>query len=291
MVDLFPNRSLDMAINTADFRYIQALVRDRIAIDLSDDKAYLVESRLAPLAKAQGGHLGDLVQHLRLNPLSPVHQQVVEAMVTTETLFFRDSHPFTALQTHILPTLIKKRQTQRCLNIWCAACSSGQEPYSLNILLKEHFPQLQTWTINIVASDVSANILNRARQGHYSQHEIERGMPPALRKKYFCPIPKTAGKTWEVNDDIRQGVDFCQFNLADPWPYLPKMDIILLRNVLIYFDTATKKSILASMRKQLQPDGYLLLGAGETTINLDMAFEPVQMNQAICYRLRDPTPN
>ena len=283
----FPQQSIDRALSGADFDYIRKIVRDRAAISLSDDKTYLVESRLAPLAK-QMGHpsLKAFIQTLRMAPSTTLNQKIVEAMVTTETLFFRDDHPFVALQTKVLPQLIQQKQTAQCLNIWCAGCSSGQEPYSIAILLKEHFPVLNTWTINLLASDISNTILSRARAGRYSQHEMERGMPPALLNKYFCPLPKTAGKIWELRDEIRQKVDFRQFSLTDAWPYFPTMDIILLRNVLIYFETTTKQSILANIRKQLQPNGYLLLGAGETTINLDMAFEPIQINRAMYYRLR-----
>lgn len=277
----------EIPITAADFAYIRKLVRDRTALDLADDKTYLVESRLTPLARQLGlDNLGDLVRHLRTTVSPDLHQQVAEAMVTTETLFFRDQHPFTALQHQVLPKLIQARQTERCLNIWCAACSSGQEPYSLSILLQEHFPQLQTWTINLLASDISGDILTRAQTAHYSQHEVDRGMSPALRRKYFHRTQATTGKIWALNPEILEMVEFQQFSLAQPWPYLPPMDLILLRNVLIYFDTPTKQSILAKVRQQLRPDGYLLLGAGETTLTIDQAFEPLQMARAVFYQLR-----
>ena len=277
----------EISISPADFDYIRRLVRDRTALVLTDDKAYLVESRLTPLARRLDiESVGNLIRQLRTTASSPLHQQVAEAMVTTETLFFRDRHPFTALQQQVLPELIQARQTERCLNIWCAACSSGQEPYSLAILLQEHFPELQSWTVNLLASDIASDILSRAQTAHYSQHEVERGLSPALLTKYFHRIEANGGKKWALNPEILQMVKFQQFSLADLWPPLPAMDLILLRNVLIYFDTATKQSVLAQVRQQLRPDGYLLLGAGETTITLDKGFEPISIDRAVFYQLR-----
>ncbi|NET36273.1 MAG: protein-glutamate O-methyltransferase CheR [Cyanothece sp. SIO1E1] len=272
-----------MLINRADFEYIRQLVRDRTALVLSEDKSYLVASRLAPLMQEAGvGSLQELVVKLRTKPFTLLHQRVIEAMVTTETLFFRDAHPFEAMQKFILPELLQRRQTERSLNIWCAACSSGQEPYSVAMLLREHFPQLIGWQVRLIAGDISRAMIGRAQAGCYSQHEVNRGVPTTLLQKYF----QLQGKTWQLNSDIRQMVEFHQFNLNEAWPTLPMMDIILMRNVLIYFDIATKQSILARLRRLLRPDGYLFLGGGETTINLDDAFEPVQFNKAVCYQLR-----
>ena len=271
-----------MPISDVDFQYIRQLVRTRTSVSLTDDKAYLVESRLTSLAQQVGlNSVSQLIQKLRIQPFDDLHLQVIESMMTTETWFFRDAYPFEAVREQILPELIKKRQGQRSLNIWCAASSSGQEPYSIAILLKEHFPQLSSWTISLIASDISHKMLDKARQGNYSQHEMSRGLSPYLREKYF----RLQGNEWQLNSEIRQMIAFRQFNLIESWSPMPLMDIIFLRNVLIYFDVEMKQSILAKVRKLLKPDGYLFLGGGETTINLDRAFKTVRFNKAICYQL------
>ena len=273
-----------MPIDNADFEYIRKLVRDRTGVALAEDKTYLVESRLTPLAQETGAiSVGELVAQLRTKSFNCLHEQVVEAMMTTETFFFRDAHPFEALKQFVLPELIKQRQVERALNIWCAACSSGQEPYSIAILLRENFPQLATWTVSLIASDISSKMLSFARAGRYNQHEISRGLTQALREKYFHP----QGKEWQIEENIRRMVQFRQFNLAETWSRMPPIDIIFLRNVLIYFDVEMKQAILANVRRLLRPDGYLFLGGGETTLNLDDAFETVQFNKAVCYRLRN----
>ncbi|MBX2862918.1 MAG: protein-glutamate O-methyltransferase CheR [Leptolyngbyaceae cyanobacterium MAG.088] len=273
-----------MAINQMDFDYIRKLVRDRTALVLSDDKQYLIEFRLSPVLKDIGMRsMQDLVTHLRISKSSHLQQRVIEALVTTETLFFRDNHPFAALRQSILPQLIRQRQSDRKLHIWCAACSSGQEPYSIAMLIREHFPELASWQLRLMASDISNQMLERAKTGYYSQHEVNRGVPKPLLDRYF----QTQGKGWQLSQQIRQMVDFQQLNLAAPWPQtLPVMDMIFMRNVLIYFDAVTKKAILKKVRQSLRADGYLFLGGGETTLNLDAAFEPVQIDNVVCFRLR-----
>ena len=271
-----------MSINDVDFQYIRQLVRTHTSVSLTEDKAYLVESRLKSLAqKVSLNSVSQLIQKLRIQSFNDLHLQVIESMMTTETWFFRDTYPFEAVRERILPELINKRQNQRSLNIWCAASSSGQEPYSIAILLKEHFPQLASWTISLIASDISHKMLEKARQGNYSQHEMSRGLSPDLREKYFQP----QGKEWQLTTEIRQMIAFRQFNLIDSWSSMPLMDIIFLRNVLIYFDVEMKQSILAKVKQLLKPDGYLFLGGGETTINLDRAFKTVRFNKAIYYQL------
>ena len=272
-----------MSINDVDFQYIRQLVRTKTSVSLAEDKAYLVESRLASLARNMGvSSVSNLVKKLRVQPFSGLHLQVIESMMTTETWFFRDAYPFEAVQNEIIPELIAKRHNQRNLNIWCAACSSGQEPYSMAMLLREHFPQLASWTISLIGSDISSKMLDKARQGNYNQHEVSRGLPPDLLEKYF----QFQGKDWQLVTEILQMVEFRQFNLIDSWLPMPPMDIIFLRNILIYFDVDMKQTILAKVRQLLKPDGYLFLGGGETTINLDPAFKPVKFNKAICYKLR-----
>ena len=267
---------------SADFDYIRQFVKEQAAVVLSDDKTYLVESRLAPILAQTGfKSLRQLVAHLRLESSKGLQQQVIEALVTTETLFFRDLYPFTALRTDIIPTLMAKRYSSRCLRLWSAGCSSGQEPYSLAMLLREHFPMLANWDVQILATDISHEMLERAQLGHYTQHEVDRGVPPELKQRYF----QRQGNRWVISKAIREQVTFQQLNLATPWPTLPPVDILYLRNVLIYFSVPTKQAILARVKRCLRPDGYLFLGGGETTVMLDNAFKPVQYDKAICYQL------
>ncbi len=203
-------------------------------------------------------------------------------MLETETSFFRDTHPFEALQTFVLPLLLKKRSGNRTLNLWCAACSSGQEPYSIALLLHQYFPVFTGPTVHFLASDISPEMLSRARFGRYSQHEVSRGLPPALLRRYF----QQQDSEWQIQEDIRRTIDFRQIDLAGEWPPLPAMDIIFMRNVLIYFDIPTRKAILTKVGQVLSPDGYLFLGAGETAVALDDIFKPVRLDKTVCYKLR-----
>ena len=272
-----------MTLSAAEFNYVRRLVLEQSAIVLEDDKGYLVESRLLPLARREGfASLDQFVGRLQSEHFNGLHRQVVEAMTTNETSFFRDFHPFEALRKSVLPDLIAKRTLTRELAIWCAACSTGQEPYSLAMLLREHFPSLATWKVRITATDLSTEILARAREGRYSQLEVNRGLPAPFLVKYF----QKQGCDWYLRDDVRRTVEYQTLNLASPWPFLYPADIIMLRNVLIYFGMETKKEILAKVRKVLKPDGYLFLGGAETTFNLDEAFERVQFERATYYRIR-----
>ncbi|MCC8987351.1 MAG: protein-glutamate O-methyltransferase CheR [Candidatus Contendobacter sp.] len=271
------------ALNLNDINYIRELVRRHSAIVLEPDKAYLIETRLAPLAQQTGfASLQELIAALRNNTVQGLLGRVVEAITTHETSFFRDLHPFETLRTQVLPDLITRRQPGQTLTMWCAACSSGQEPFSVAMLLHEHFPTLVRGRLRIIATDLSNTILARAREGLYSQIEINRGLPAALLTKYF----DKQGLRWRLKPDIRRMVEFQQGNLAEPWPSLPPMDIVFMRNVLIYFGLETKKSILGRIRGILKPDGYLFLGTSETTLNLDAAFEPIPMGKTLCYKLR-----
>ena len=272
-----------MDINKDDFDYIRDLVRRSSAIALEEGKEYLVEARLMPVANEEGiGSIEDLVAKLRVHPQNELHNKVVEAMTTNETSWFRDIQPFETLKNFVLPELLKKREAERSLNIWCAACSSGQEPYSIAMLFREHFPELARWRVRFVASDISSEMLARAREGCYSQIEVNRGLPAPLLVKYF----QKNGLKWQIKGDIIKMVEFQQINLATSWPVLPTMDVIFMRNVLIYFDTKTKKAILGKVRQVLKPDGYLFLGGAETTINIDSSFEKVRMENVTCYVLR-----
>lgn len=273
-----------MGISSSDFDYLRQLVREHSGVALDKDKEYLAELHLTELAESAGfNSIASFVKHLQNNQYCGTHEQAVEALVTYETLFFRDRHPYEALKDFVLPELIEQRAKKRYLNIWSAACSSGQEPYSIAILIREHFPLLANWKVQLIASDFSSKIIARARNGRYNQLEIKRGLPETLRRKYF----QQHNNEWQIEENIRSRVEFRSFNLLQSWASLPTMDIIFLRNVLIYFDTETKKAILAKVRQLLSNDGYLFLGGGETTINLDDSFKRVQFNKSVCYKLQN----
>jgi chemotaxis protein methyltransferase CheR len=274
-----------MPIYSPNFEYIRELICNRSGNAFNMDKEYLIESRLDSIARQEGfASVHEMITKLRTQPWNnQLHPKVVEAMLTTETSFFRDIPFFEALRKSVLPNLLEKRSTEKKLNLWCAACSSGQEPYSIAILLREHFPALASWTLTLIASDLSTEMLARAQEGRYSQFEVSRGLPTALLIKYY----HQQGATWQIKEEIRRMVEFRQINLIAAWSSLPNMDIIFMRNVLIYFDTKTRKAILGKVRRSLKLDGYLFLGSAETTTNLDDIFENIQIDKTMVYRLRN----
>lgn len=272
-----------MGISSVDFDYLRQLMRQQTSIVLDAGKEYIAESRLAQLVYKEGfSSVQDLVQQLRSNSFSTLHRRVVNAMMNNETWFFRDLLPFEALRKRVLPDLTSVRGTERTIQIWSAACSVGQEPYSIAMMIRENFPELRTWNIRIMATDVSTSALERAAAGRYSQLEVNRGLPIHLLMRYFS----RDGVEWVLSDEIRQMVEFKQMNLAEAWPMLPTMDVVMLRNVLIYFDVPIKKEILGRLRRQLRPDGYMFLGSAETTLNLDENFDRVQYETTAFYRPR-----
>ena len=270
-------------IATVDYEYIQQLVRERSGIVLEEDKQYLVDARLTPLLRQEKlSSIQDLVVQLRAKSYNGLHQSVIEAMTTNETLFFRDAHPFEALKSKVFPDLLEARGTIKQITIWCAASSSGQEPYSIAMLAKEFFALHPGWSMRIIATDLSRDILARAKQARYSQLEVNRGLPATYMVKYF----KKEGMEWQLNQEIRNMVEFREMNLTAPWPAMPTIEIIFLRNVLIYFDVEMKKSILAKARGLMSSDSYLFLGGAETTLYLDNRFEQLYYGKAPCCRLR-----
>lgn len=272
-----------MTIDDLDFNYVRQLVRDRAAIVLEEGKQYLVDNRLSMLARREGlASAHEVIDRLRAAPGGPLQRKVIEAMTTTETLFFRDGKPYEALRNTIIPELQRLRAGERKVQIWSCACSSGQEPYSIGMLLREHFPALAGWDVRLVATDLSTEMLARSRAGRYSDLEVARGLPGGYLSKYFDKI----GTEWQIRNDLRKMVEFRQLNLAGPWGVMPPVDLILLRNVLIYFDLETKRQILAKVRKALRPGGFLMLGTAETTMNIDDRFELVRSDGTSYYRMR-----
>lgn len=267
----------------SQLNYLRTMVHRRAAIVIEPSKDYLIEARLAPVARDAGFEsIGDLIGDLRAPPTPrtiSLEKRVIEAMTTNETFFFRDVHPFVALENAVIPELVRKR-TSRQLTIWSAACSTGQEPYSIAILLHDRFPELQTWTVRIVATDLAESILEYARRGRYRQVEVNRGLPLPLLTKYF----DRDGSEFCLQQRIRQRVTFQVLNLIERWPTMPQLDVVFLRNVLIYFDVETKRSILKRVKQAMAPGGFLFLGGAETTLNLDDSFERVQEGNAVFYR-------
>ena len=253
-----------------DYEYLRKLLKERSGLDLSADKQYLVESRLLPLARKAGlPGLPELVQKIR-GGAEPLTTEVVEAMTTNETFFFRDKVPFDHLKATVLPDLLQARAGRRSLRIWSAACSTGQEPYSIAMCLKEFGTALAGWRVEIVATDLSQAVLEKSKAGLFSQFEVQRGLPIQLLVKHFAQV----GEFWQLNSDIRAMVQFKQLNLLGDFSHLGAFDVIFCRNVLIYFDQETKTNVFGRLARRIEPEGYLMLGAAETVVGLTDAFKP-----------------
>lgn len=271
----------DTSLSAANFTFVARLLRDECGLILEPGKEYLVKSRLAPVAQRhETGSLDGLIDRLRGVRVNGLVAEVVEAMLITETSFFRDVHPFETLREAVLPDLLRLRAASRQLNIWCAASASGQEPYSIAILLREHFPELINWRINFLATDISSDMLARSQQGWYSELEVNRGLTPPLLAKWF----RQESSRWYIDERLRSTVTFSRLNLIQPWPAMPQWDLVLLRNVMIYFDNEMKRMILDRLARALAPEGYLLLGGAETTLNLNDSFIRDEALKAGFYR-------
>lgn len=271
-----------MPLAALDVDFLRDVVSRRSGNVLSKEQGYLMESRLSPVAQKCGlKDVEALVAELRRSQNAALLDRVSEAMTINETSFFRDGHPFEALREHILPTLIKARQATKQLSIWCAASSSGQEPYSLAILLREHFSQqLANWNVRIVATDLSDEILAKAKLGRYTQFEVGRGLPAKLLVTHFT----RQGTEWVLNEDVRRLIEFRKLNLTQPWPYMGPCDIVFIRNVLIYFDQKTKQEILNKTLRLLRPDGYLFVGGSETVLNMNLPLTRENVGPSTVYR-------
>jgi chemotaxis protein methyltransferase CheR len=272
-----------MILGGAGFAFLRELLRESTSIHLLDDQRYLVEGRLSPLAVAEGlKTLDGLVDRIRGPDSGELRRRVVEALLTNETSFFRDEHPWEALRTTLLPELFRGRATDGRVDIWCAACSSGQEPYSLVLLIREYLAQASRHLrISVRATDISQTMLDRARLGQFNHTETARGLPVRLRDKYF----RRAGDRWEIDASLRQAVSFERLNLAGRWPADPKLDLVLLRNVLIYFSTPARARILSRLAKAIAPGGYLMLGSSEVSVVDDsLGFERVVVGRTTLHR-------
>lgn len=261
----------------SDFDFISQMVRERSGLVLTPDKTYLVESRLGPIARREGiASLEDLVSNLRLSGNQKLIDTVVDAMTTNETFFFRDKTPFDILQNVVLPELIAKKRGMP-IKIWCAAASTGQEPYSIAMVIDQMGHKMGGSQVEIVGTDISERCLEKAKAGIYTQFEVQRGLPVQQLMKYF----RKEGENWKIADNIRQAVRYRHMNLLDDFRTLGRYDIVFCRNVLIYFDTPTKKRVLDRMAQQMDNPGYLLMGAAETVLGVTDAFKPVQNSRGL----------
>jgi chemotaxis protein methyltransferase CheR len=257
-------------VTPPDYEYLRKVLKDRSGLDLSADKQYLIESRLLPLSRKSGlSGISELVQKMK-GGSADITTQVVEAMTTNETFFFRDKLPFDHFRDSIMPEILQARANRRSIRIWCAAGSTGQEPYSLAMCLKEMSAAVAGFRIEILATDLSQEVLEKSKAGIYSQFEVQRGLPIQLLVKYF----KQIGEFWQINADIRAMVQHRQLNLLHDFSQLGIFDVIFCRNVLIYFDQDTKTMIFNRLARVTEPDGFLALGAAETVVGLTDVFKP-----------------
>ncbi|MDY7085734.1 MAG: protein-glutamate O-methyltransferase CheR [Actinomycetota bacterium] len=270
-----------MTLSQAEFNFVSQLVRREASIVLAPGKEYLVEARLIPVARAVGAaNVNEFLAELQRRPDPARQRKIIDALTTNETSWFRDREPFTALTEVVLPELVKSRGAARKLRVWSAASSSGQEAYSLAITMQENLPP--GWNYEIMGTDISTEMVKRAETAEYSQVEVNRGLPAAQLVQYF----ERAGAHWRITQALRRNVSFRLMNLTAPLPAMQPFDVIFLRNVLIYFDVATKRAVLQNVAKLLRPDGWLFLGAAETTIGIDDNYERVAAGRTSAYRVR-----
>jgi len=255
-----------------DIELFSRIVKERSGLVVTPDKAYLLESRLLPVARKHSlADLAALAAAVRSNGPEPLLEDITEAMTTNETFFFRDTGPFDRFRDEVLPPLLKSRASTKSLRIWCAAASTGQEPYSLSMILMEMASQLAGWKVEIVGTDISKEALNKASEGLYTQFEVQRGLPIQTLMKYFSQ--EDGG--WRISENIRQMVNYKSFNLLDSFVALGRFDIVFCRNVLIYFEPSDKKQILDRIRNQMPNDGSLFLGGAETVLGVSEKFKAV----------------
>ncbi len=270
-----------------DFDYLRTLLKSASGLVLTDDKQYLIESRLLPVAKKlKFETLDAMVAELRRSEATSLKNQIVEAMTINESFFFRDKTPFDNFENIMLPKLLEAKKAQKHLRIWSAAASTGQEAYSLSMIMQEYAAELEGWRIEIIGTDLCSEALEKAKAGIYSQFEVQRGMPV----KYLVKNFKQVGSMWQVNSKIKSSVQYRQFNLLNSFNLLGRFDIIFCRNVLIYFDKETKSDIIERMGKQTNPNCYLVLGASETLVGLNDSFGTVSDARGL-YQIKDQAGN
>ena len=263
------------------FEYVRELVRRNSAIVLDETKDYLIEARLSPLATSLGmGSVDELILALRRQNPGKLHSRVVEALSTNETHFFRDVQPYRLFCSEVLPEIYASNQISKKLRIWSAACSTGQEPYSIAMCIADSGLDLSHWDVSILATDMNEQVLDVARAGVYRQLDVNRGLPARYLVKYF----DRSGAEWKVKQDISRLCEFRSLNLVRQWPALGVFDVVFLRNVLIYFDRDAKRVVLDKVAQKMRAGGHLFLGAGETIVNLSDKFKLVKEGAGASYR-------
>lgn len=267
------------------FEFIRAMLLDRSGLVVTLDKMYLLETRLFPVARRHGCKtLEELVDLYRNHRDESVAVDITEAMNTHESQFFRDTMPFDLFRTQIVPQLLERRADKKTFRVWCAACSSGQEPYSLAMVLDEMSARLQGWRTEIIATDISHSVLGRAAEGVYSQFDVQRGLPVQCLVKHFTQ----EGESWRLSTRIRDMVQFQHFNLLDDAKQLGAFDVVFCRNVLIYFDVPTKSRVMDNIAGVLADDGVLILGSAESTIGITETFWPVEAGRGVYKHTNGP---
>jgi len=278
---LFLTESGDL-VSPEDYNYITKFLLDTTGLSLGENKEYLLEARLIPIAQAHGMNgIEDLALSLRSRLDRSLEQEVMEAMTTNESSFFRDRRPFDELKASILPDIIAERKMTQKLRIWCSACSNGQEPYSIIMVLREHFPELANWNIQITATDLCTKALKRAEEGVYSQFEVQRGLPVQLLMKYFDQNEQG----WKIKEDKGVSIQWKHLNLLEDFKHLGMFDIVFCRNVLIYFEPDLKRNILDRVRDQMNSSGVLLLGAAETVLGISDHYSKLSGCQSAIYQV------
>ena len=270
-----------MSLATADVEFLQGLVAKHSGNVIAPRQVHMLEQRLGPIAQNVGlSDVDQLVAELRRTRSPSLSTQVAEAVTVNETSFFRDMHVFDGLQKSILPDVVRRNAQTKQIRIWSAASSSGQEAHSTAMIIREHFPHLVGWKIEIVATDLSENMLNKSRSGEYTQLEVNRGLPVKKLVRFF----DRNGSVWRAKPELRDMIQHRRLNLTQPWPFIGQFDVVLIRNVLIYFDQATKLDILQRIRRALRPDGYLFIGSAETLIGAGVPYKREQIDATVCYR-------
>ena len=255
-----------------DFEFLSAAIKKQSGLVLTKKKAYLLDSRLMPVARAHDlKDLDELVKSVRADPGGALMDKVTEAMTTNESFFFRDIKPFVMFREYVLPNLIEKRAANKTIRIWCAAASNGQEPYSLAITLKEEAAKLAGWSVKILGTDISKEVLEKAKNGLYTQFEVQRGLPIQQLVAHF----QKQGDKWEIDSSLKAMVTYKEFNLLDDLGPLGTFDVVFCRNVLIYFDAETKTRVLDGISRRMPPDGMLFLGGAETVLGITDKFKPI----------------
>ncbi|MEM6471456.1 MAG: protein-glutamate O-methyltransferase CheR [Planctomycetota bacterium] len=270
-----------MSLASADIDFLRELVAHHSGNVIAPRQVYMLEQRLAPVAGDHGlNDVASLVAKLRRSSDKNLSTEVAEAVTVNETSFYRDAHVFDSLSKHVIPELIERHKIDRTIRIWSAACSSGQEPYTLAMMIRDRFPQLEDWNIKIVATDLSEEMLRKCRSGEYTQLEVNRGLPVKQLVRFF----DRNGNLWRAKPQLRDMIQCQRLNLTQQWSLMGSFDVVLIRNVLIYFDQKTKSDILQRVHRSLRPDGYLFIGSAETMIGLGVPYQRETIDATVCYR-------